>query len=541
LAINAEQRCWDEEQIAENVLAISDLVLVGISCGSERTYATSKKIAKLIKQKRPKIHIIVGGILATTADEELINDCQYFDSVCRGEGEFVITELAYKLIYGLDIRNIRGLTIREPDGTIKRNQKRSRIVNLDLVSFPIRNEMEFNKLNNIVQPESAYILGSRGCYGDCSFCSLHYLYGSRGVVSRTPESIVDELAHVKKNYGVNQFWFVDDTFFMPSKKGLEWLDDFCVVLKKRDLNIGFHIELRGDSIQASTIRKLEEVGLNSVFIGVESGCDSMLQRWNKGLTVKENERAIKELEALGWDKNRIDFGYIMFDPAMTLEELRQNYLWVRNSGHCRVQHLQNRLNIYYGTQSYQQMVDKYGLTPPYFGNRWNYPFIHKSVGDFHKIFRENHDYIQNALLDGYIPSQVKYLEVHNVLKKQNNLHPKFVLDALESICRYFNNLEREIYYYIFDILLDNLDKIPIEQLEKYVRTFVSFRCNYLNNLSKDFQRVLDHIDLDNRTYNMVEGPKIEVFDKTNNLVFIVDNKIMMIDRYSSNVFHFEEK
>ncbi len=66
---------------------------------------------------------------------------------------------------------------------------------------------------------------------------------------------------------------------------------------------------------------LKDSGLAAVFLGVESGSSSQLKRYNKGVSVAENEMAVAILRDIGL---RVEAGFIMFDPLVTISELREN-------------------------------------------------------------------------------------------------------------------------------------------------------------------------------------------------------------------------
>ena len=74
--------------------------------------------------------------------------------------------------------------------------------------------------------------------------------------------------------------------------------------------------------RAAFWRELQRQGLRRMLFGVESGVDSVLQRFAKGVTREQNIRAIRTLSALGVPTR---FTYITFDHLMTLQELRASY------------------------------------------------------------------------------------------------------------------------------------------------------------------------------------------------------------------------
>ena len=70
----------------------------------------------------------------------------------------------------------------------------------------------------------------------------------------------------------------------------------------------------------AVLLKLKEAGLRSLFLGIESGSDSQLRRYCKGVTAEQSVEAIELLTKLGIEQ---DIGYIIFDPLVTVDELMQ--------------------------------------------------------------------------------------------------------------------------------------------------------------------------------------------------------------------------
>jgi hypothetical protein len=74
--------------------------------------------------------------------------------------------------------------------------------------------------------------------------------------------------------------------------------------------------------RAQLWRELCELGLRRCLFGVESGVDSILERFNKETTAEQNALAIRTLSALGVPTR---FTYITFDHLMTESELRASH------------------------------------------------------------------------------------------------------------------------------------------------------------------------------------------------------------------------
>jgi hypothetical protein len=76
--------------------------------------------------------------------------------------------------------------------------------------------------------------------------------------------------------------------------------------------------------RAEMWRNLVRLGLRRMLFGVESGVDSVLDRFNKETTGQQNTLAIRTLSALGIPTR---FTYITFDHLMSLGELKATYAY----------------------------------------------------------------------------------------------------------------------------------------------------------------------------------------------------------------------
>lgn len=264
-------------------------------------------------------HITVFGFYPTFAYEEICANCQAIDSVILGEPEITFTELAAALSAGDIPSQTPGLVLRsESRRTI--TIRRPPADDLDALPFPARTEALY-RLGEV------NILGSRGCYGGCTFCYINPFFGEgscwRG---RSPENITAEIDRIIAQRGSRDFYFVDPNFFGPGSRCQERVLRLSQLLRSR--NIRFGIEGRVNDIHERTIASLAEAGLHQILIGLESGKDSSLQRLNKRTTVAQNEAAVRILRNYGIEPN---IGFIMFEPDSNLEDIRSNFEFLQRN------------------------------------------------------------------------------------------------------------------------------------------------------------------------------------------------------------------
>lgn len=180
----------------------------------------------------------------------------------------------------------------------------------------------------------AQIEGSRGCTNFCSFCPRGHKGQWTGGQPQSFPWLLEEMGQVFDQYPhiSRTVYLVDEEFVgrgadsVPRalemagtlhRAGFAW-ETSCridqVVREDRDLT--WHQE------RAAMWRTLVERGLRRCLFGVESGVDSILDRFNKETTGEQNALAIRTLSALGVPTR---YTYISFDQLMTFEELRATY------------------------------------------------------------------------------------------------------------------------------------------------------------------------------------------------------------------------
>lgn len=273
-----------------------------------------------VKREGWTSYITAYGFYPSFYFEEILRSCPAMDSVILGEPELVFAELADALDRHGRPSDIAGLAGLDEHGKIKCSRRKP-IEDLDGLPFPIRTEAMFRL------PE-VNLQGSRGCYGQCTFCCINPFYadGSRWRC-RSPENIVAEIDMIVARRGAKDFYFTDPNFFGPGRRGQERAMLLASLLRSR--NIRFGIEARVNDIHDETIKALVEAGLRQTLIGLESGNDASLKRLNKMTTTAQNERAIGILRKHSIEPN---IGFIMFEPYSSLEDIRKNLEFLqRNS------------------------------------------------------------------------------------------------------------------------------------------------------------------------------------------------------------------
>jgi hypothetical protein len=284
--------------------------------------------------------IVAGGSL--TARNERLLLSRYPDLlVARGAGEPTIQDILGSWHGDLERAQIRGvgyLGAARDTGTLTiatarsfrhtatvGNQLQTDILpELDLLDATFRH-------NGVAQLES-----SRGCTNYCSFCPRSHKGQWSGADPHALPWILAEMGSIFRRYSElsRTIYLVDEEFIGRDEHavaralavartlhqaGFQW-ETSCRVdqVVRLDQGRDWHLD------RAAMWRRLCALGLRRCLFGVESGVDSVLERFNKETTGEQNALAIRSLSALGVPTR---FTYITFDHLMTEAELRATHAY----------------------------------------------------------------------------------------------------------------------------------------------------------------------------------------------------------------------
>ncbi|KAF0137168.1 MAG: radical SAM protein [Rhodospirillaceae bacterium] len=348
LSVNPVLENLDADAAADKVIAFAP-ALVGVSVTFQWQSSWLAHFASRVRVALPAVHIVGGGIFATSAWHRLLTDVTAIDSVCRHEGEVTLTALARCLT------GVPGLACRGADGVPRANRRQPRLTDLTVLPFPARFHLPAQLARGgVIQMESG-----RGCNAHCTFCDMR----RSGWIGRPVCHVVDELETLVTAWPGHPVWFVDSTFLGFGPRRFARGQALAREILRRGLSVRFVIEDRAENVDHETFALLQQAGLVRVYLGIESFAAGPLERWQKHTTVATNLQALAILGALGLPTQ---IGLILFDDTTSLDEIGVCLAGMRQAiAVAPMLHLYNlhQLIPYEGTYLARQYQHRYGYPP----------------------------------------------------------------------------------------------------------------------------------------------------------------------------------
>lgn len=293
-----------------NEICEQNIDFVGITAPFPGTIVPALTLARLLKEKT-NIHVALGG--GFLKPESVLNNPEildiYCDSVLIGDGEESIVELVKSLenrqkrekVPGLLCKNKKNKVMFNPPKPIK---TMNNIANISLEGLNLK--------EYINQEPNIYIMISKGCYwGKCVFCSLGIKYDRYCI--KSPDKVVTHIKELQEKYHVRGLFQFQDDAIPPA-----YLNRLADEIIKQELTIDYAIFGRLEKeFNKELLEKLYKSGLRSVYWGLESGSQKVLDIMNKGIKLENVLQILKDSHEVGIS-NMV--GIIVNFPTETMEE-----------------------------------------------------------------------------------------------------------------------------------------------------------------------------------------------------------------------------
>ncbi|MCF8112152.1 MAG: B12-binding domain-containing radical SAM protein [Desulfobacteraceae bacterium] len=283
----------DQKTSVEQILRL-DPDIVGFSATTSG-FPDGYDMAAGIKQIRPEVKTVFGGVHVSAIGARLIEDYQHIDFLCMGEGEQTLAELAD----GRAEPEIDGLVWRDSEGNAVSNPERKHLPDLDALPFPAYEKLagfpeKYNlPLFSYIKTPGATMVTSRGCPYKCSYCDRSVF--KSGYRYNSAHYIYEHMKYLRKRFGVRHINIYDDLFTLHRDR----IARLCELLASKPLGINFNCAVRVGHTDDELLRMLKAAGCLMVSLGIETGDPELLAIHKPGVYIEEVKDTVKRIQAAG--------------------------------------------------------------------------------------------------------------------------------------------------------------------------------------------------------------------------------------------------
>jgi len=409
----------DDQELFIEKLKTNKVMSVGISTTLCDDINQVTQLINLIKEINPNIKVILGGPV-------IVNYVRVFSEQSKAVLNFSLKKVKADFIvdsfYGED--TLASILI-----SIKNNLPMDKIPNIYYrenngfeATEKIKDDynLEENRINwGLFTDRVSNTISVRtsvSCHYSCSFCCFPVLAGKYKCLDIN--EIEKDLNDIERLGKIKLIQFIDDTFNVPINRFKEILH----LLIKNNYSFKWHSFIRCQFLDEETVELMKESGCIGVFLGIESGNESVLKAMNKSTNIDAYRKGIALLNKHGIVSVA---AFIIGFPEETLETITETVAFIEET----------KPTFYYmGPWVYDprtpisKQSEKYELTGTH--RQWSHKTM--TFDTANKLTKETKSIIQNSVLVDHIPYPVLFQILNMGID-------------LEKVKDYFNKCKEELF------------------------------------------------------------------------------------------------
>lgn len=394
--ISPEGREVDREEILlQKILERADeFDAIGFS-SITASYRTAARMARRIREKHPRIPLILGGNHAWVRYEEVLSE-SVFDILVHKEGEETTLELLRAMEQRKSLHNVAGISFTKADKILKTpdRPRMDRSV-LPLIGYE---HLEDNFTSRELGGEErlsipiSRVTPLTGCTNDCVWCADFW---KPKVTGQNPERFRDEVTYLMEKRSSRFFYLGTHDFLHNLGRAMD------IAGQIGSLKPEMHWEAQTRANPGATrehFRRLREADCRCLHVGVESANQELLGIMGKNIRIPEVMRMLEYAREEGIETHTY---WLIGSPLETYETARQTIdtmcSWMR-SGLSSTAEI-NMLVGYPGTGFYENR-EQYDITwvdPDYS----NYDGRNQPTYETTRLTKRDFEYLFHRAMDEY--------------------------------------------------------------------------------------------------------------------------------------------
>lgn len=235
-------------------------------------------VAAKLKQVKPTILNIIGGVHLTAIPQKTMQEFPMFDIGVIGEGEVTLLEIVQHFAAQQPLLNIAGTIFYNTDGQLQQGPVRERIMDQDSLPMPAW---------DLMKPAGTYYVQTlRGCPFNCLFCMNP---NGRIARKRSVSLIIEELQAIIDTYHPERISFGDELFSVDMARTHLLLD--ALIESGLGARVKWDVQTHVRYVDAEMFRKFRLANVDRVEMGIETGDEQSLKKMGKGTNLKMIEDA----------------------------------------------------------------------------------------------------------------------------------------------------------------------------------------------------------------------------------------------------------
>ncbi|MCX6581485.1 MAG: radical SAM protein [Candidatus Aminicenantes bacterium] len=300
---------------------------------SDITYL-HKLNAPLSQFKKNNSLIIAGGTAILSVESDKILDTfKSIDIIARApETEKVLVQLVKTIFNHKNWQTVKGITYRHPSRENKIISTKNRPLSKNLDYLDNLGIYQQN-IQNAPGDQWFPVMVSRGCDGDCMYCTLQTPYwldyntGKTTWRKKSTQKVVDDIEFLFSK-GIDKFILSCHRFFGSKKNHASSATALAREILRRELKVKFKfIALAGDlKRNLQSLFVLREAGLDEIQVGIDSGAPRFHDMYRTGSTVQD---CMDVLRFLHENRFKFNISYIFYDPYLTIPEIKETVIFLK--------------------------------------------------------------------------------------------------------------------------------------------------------------------------------------------------------------------
>lgn len=333
--------------------------LIGVSISAFSQVLPGLTLAMMLKEAlgdRPgRPHLNIGGNFFSRLAAALSARPDFFslfaDSVVIGEGERPFVSLARALEEPASPARLDEVPCLLYRPAAQDSVRATAVIPNYPLDELAPQELAGLPLDRYLSPERVIcIRASKGCYyGACAFCdSYHGLEDDTMAVER----LIEEMRHLRMNYGIRHFEFVDQCI------SPQYVRRMCDAILAAELDVRWFMNARTEpGFTPELLGRMKAAGVTMVMWGVESGSARLLKLMKKGVAPEARLQILRDAS----DAGIFNFAYVFFGfPSETEAEAMSTIDLIRD--HTDIIHAYGRSVFSLGRHSpLMKNPRKYGV------------------------------------------------------------------------------------------------------------------------------------------------------------------------------------